>query len=109
MDQIEKKILGLKQSGYEIRFPGGSGFSKRSSHSHASFGALVRKNDKVAEVLVVPYLNSYRNRKKEEGLEIEEEFSFSEDPAQTLVRELLEETGVLVRHSGITLMKEKVL
>lgn len=102
MDQIEKKILGLQQSQYEIRFPGGKGYSNRSSH--ASFGAIVRENDdRTIEVLVVPYLKTFTG-----DVDDDNEKVFPEDPEQTLAREIQEETGILINRGAYFFMSEKM-
>jgi|GEM_PF-5187321 len=90
-EKLEKHIALLKERGYEIRFPGGTSRDGK----HASFGANVRatkdRGKIFREVLMIPYLQAEKNEHDDF-----EELSFSETPAQTLEREIPEETGVLI-------------
>lgn len=80
---IASRLWQHKQRGREIRIPGG----KSMYGDHASFGLIYREGVHGVEILVIPY------DPKQQKLIIKED-EYPEDPRGTLVRELLEETGV---------------
>lgn len=102
--RIKERITRLKQHGYEIRLPGG----KSRDGSFACFGAIVRaslhKGKIRHEVLVIPY----RTVSKTVNNDTKEKM-FTEEPEQTLEREIQEETGILINKGEYFLMNALVV
>lgn len=86
MKDIQDNIAGLRDQGYEIRFPGGNGTFK--NNTHASFGVVVKETKGKFFALVIPYKTD-----REDG---SAKILFNESPTMTLVRKVKEETGVII-------------
>lgn len=98
---IAEHVASLRQKGFDqVRFPGGTSKDKL----HYSRGVIFRisEDKKRVEFLVLPYDSlSYKrgesDHTKKEG----------ENPIQTLIREVYEETGLMCKQSSIHLLQSK--